>query len=103
MPSFFEGVLLVLMIFGFSVGVSIIIKMGLIWIEQQNSNPTTPLNQEPKIYLVKQTSTSQKPRTRKKRSPKVAFEGLVLKPENVKLSNSEIQSSNNQNEKKISF
>ncbi len=103
MPSFFEGILLVLMIFGFSVGVAIIIKMGLLWMEQQKSEPTTKINQEPKIYLVKQTQTPQKPRTRKRRSPKIAFKGLVLKPENVMLSKDENQNTKNQSEKNITF
>ena len=104
MPSFFEGFLLVLMIFGFCVGIAIIIKIGVLWIEENNTT-TPPPQQESKIYLVKQTSSAPKPKpqTRKRRSPKIAFEGLVLKPENVLLEQEDEQEKDNQKQSKISF
>ena len=86
MPNFFEGLLLVFMIFAFCVGIAIIIKIVILWFEQYNATPA-PTQQESKIYLVKQTASAPKPKakTRKRRSPKIAFEGLVLQPESVLL------------------
>ena len=78
------AILLVLMIFGFCVGTAIIIKIGLMWLEQKKSEPAPVESAEPKIYLVKQTAASPKPKPKKRRSPKVAFEGLILKPEKKK-------------------
>ena len=88
MPTFIEGFLLVLMIFSFCVGIVIIIKLGFLWLEQAKAKkPPEPT--QPKIYLVKQSQTVQKRKPKKRRSPKIAFEGLVLKPENVLLSESD--------------
>lgn len=104
MPSFFEGFLLVLMIFGFCVGLAIIIKIGILWFEQKNAT-TPPPQQESKIYLVKQTANNLKPKqqTRKRRSPKIAFEGLILKPENVMLKEDDEQEKDVFKQSKTSF
>ena len=61
--------------------------------------------QESKIYLVKQTSNTPqpKPKTKRRRSPKIAFEGLVLKPEKVSLSQEESPPSQEPKQRKISF
>lgn len=83
MPSFIEGVLLVLMIFGFCVGLAVIIKLTTIYIEEKYAPKPDLQKQEPKVYLVKQTTSPEQKPKRKRRSPKIAFEGLVLKPEKV--------------------
>ena len=104
MPSFFEGLLLVFMIFGFCVGIAILIKVGALWMEQtKTAEKEQP--QESKIYLVKQTSNTPqpKPKTKRRRSPKIAFEGLVLKPEKVSLSQEESPPSQEPKQSKISF
>lgn len=89
MPRFIEGLLLVMMIFGFCVGIAVIIKITMLWIKQQRQ-PTEELKpEEPKIYLVKQTQMQKQSKKKKRRSPKIAFEGLVLKPEKVSLKNEE--------------
>ena len=99
MPRFFEGFLIVLMIFCFCVGLAIIIKFSVLWIENNQAFKSNKIEEEktsPKIYLVKQTS-QEKPKKRKRRSPKIAFEGLVVKPENVCIAN---QETHHQNSKK---
>ena len=103
MPNFIEGLLLILMIFGFCVGTAIIIKIGLMWLEQKKSEPAPVESAEPKIYLVKQTAASPKPKPKKRRSPKVAFEGLILKPENVIIAERENQLSTNESQRKVRF
>ena len=102
MPTFIEGFLLVLMIFSFCIGIAIIIKLGLLWLEQNKAkNPPEPTQH--KIYLVKQTPVKPKTKPRKKRSPKVAFEGLILKPENVLIDDSTNQASIKESHKKADF
>lgn len=92
MPRFFEGILLITMILGFCIGLAVIIKATFLWVEKNRTDEKS-LNEctapEPKIYLVKQTGDKQKPKPRKKRSPKIAFDGIVLKPENVTLATSD--------------
>ena len=103
MPNFFEGLLIVFMVFGFCVGVAIIVKLSYLWIEQNKSEPLhEERSHQPKIYLVKQTASQKKSAPRKRRSPKVAFEGLILKPENVSIEKNEIYNKT-EDEKKISF
>jgi hypothetical protein len=86
MPKFFEGLLFVVMVFVLCVALAIVIKLTYLWLEEKRKIES-PKVQEPTIYLVKQTQTAPTNKRRKKRSPKIAFEGLVLKPENVKLAN----------------
>ena len=88
MPRFIEGLLLVFMIFGFCIGFAIIIKITMLWIIEQRKPNEEVKREEPKIYLIKQT---EKPKPTKKkrqrRSPKIAFKGIVLKPESVTVKN----------------
>ncbi|MBR2385134.1 MAG: hypothetical protein IKA99_05975 [Clostridia bacterium] len=104
MPRFFEGFLLVLMIFAFCVGFAIIVKASLLWLEDRQTPPSSPEQSPPKIYLVKQTQNRQVPvKKRKRRSPKIAFEGLILKSEQVSLGQEKNENDALQTEKKINF
>ena len=105
MPSFFEGIFLVFIIFNVCVALAIVIKACILWFEQYKATDKTPPAQESKIYLVKQTSSAPKPKpkSRKRRSPKIAFEGLVLKPEKVTFSQEEDTTSQEPEQRTISF
>ena len=103
MPRFFEGVLFTIIIFAVCVALATIIKIAFIKLEEKN-HIDKPKSQEPKIYLIKQTkSNTTSQRKRQKRSPKIAFEGLVLKPEAVSLAQSEPSEEDNKNLKTVSF
>lgn len=103
MPSFFEGFFLVFIIFNVCVALAIVIKACILWFEQYKATDKTPPAQESKIYLVKQTSSAPKPKARKRRSPKIAFEGLVLRPEKVTFSQEEDTTSQEPEQRTISF
>lgn len=104
MPSFFEGLFLVFIIFNVCIALAIVIKVCILWFEQHKSADKTPPAQESKIYLVKQTlAPKPKPKAKRKRSPKIAFEGLVLKPEKVMFSQEETPTLNEREQKIINF
>ena len=102
MPNFFQGLLFVIMIFALCVALAIIIKLVCLWLEEKR-NTSLPKSQEPTIYLVKQTKSVSTVKKRKKRSPKIAFEGLILKPEQVSFSQDQKDDNSLKSENKITF
>ena len=88
MPRFIEGLLLVFMIFGFCIGLAIIIKITMLWIIEQKQPIEEAKREEPKIYLIKQSNQPKATKKkRQRRSPKIAFKGIVLNPESVSIKN----------------
>ena len=86
MPRFIEGLLLVFMIFGFCIGLAI--KITMLWISEQKQPIEEAKREEPKIYLIKQSNQPKATKKkRQRRSPKIAFKGIVLNPESVSIKN----------------
>lgn len=89
MPIFFEGVLLILMIFSFCVGIAIICQFARFWYENKNK-PKQIEVEKTKIYYVKETQTKQKTKKKKRyKKPEIALKGIVLSPEQFELINVE--------------
>ena len=85
MPVFFEGILIILMVFCFCMGISIICQFARFWYENKNK-PQKVEVEKTKIYYVQETKPEQKPKKKKRRKKvDVALKGVVLTPEQFEI------------------
>lgn len=85
MPPFIEGVLILVMIFGFCVGITIVVQLGAQFIESKKKPKIEVKPTPPTIYYVKETEKPKRKTKKARKSPSVAFKGVILSPEQIKI------------------
>lgn len=89
MPNFFQGLLIMAMLFSFCFSMAIVIKLAVLWVEyRKNNENVTPKeeNSGAKIYYIKETLPPKKRRKKRPRkSPNLALKGVVLHPDQFKI------------------
>ena len=80
MTSFLKGFLLIIMVFCFCGGISLIVRLILVYFRDKKTNANKP-QQSPTVIYVTNTQTKPKKKRRKKKSPDVALKGILITPE----------------------
>ena len=89
MPIFIEGLLLVLMIFCFCVGISIICQFARFWYENK-TKPEKDENQKTTIYYAKDTAPEKTKKKKRRKKIDLAFKDLALSPDQFEIINENI-------------
>lgn len=82
MPSFFDGFLIICMIFCFCFGISFLIRLLFLWLKEEKIDDA--IAPKPTVYLVEQTAKPKRKKSRKKHTD-VALKGLMITPEKFKV------------------
>ena len=85
MPIFIEGFLMLIMILAFCIGFSILIKLGLCFVDYKIKSHNAPPPPPPQVYYIKETPAPKRKTKKPRKSPSVALKGIILSPEQVKI------------------
>lgn len=91
--TFIEGLLIIFMIFGFCVGIAVILKLALSLADDEKEKIEKPI--EKTYYVTEPKSNPQKPRKKRTKKPDLAFKGIILKPERYEVITEKIEQSKN--------
>jgi len=84
MPTFFQGFMMTVTVFAFCAMLAIIIRLAILWRRYVNE-PKPEAKPETKVYYVNNSAPVKKKKRRKRKSPDLAFKGIVLTPEQIKI------------------
>ena len=91
--TFIEGLLIIFMIFGFCVGIAVILKLALSLAEDEKEKVEKPI--EKTYYVTEPKPKPSPPRKRRSKKPDIAFKGIILKPERYEVITEKIERSKN--------
>ncbi len=85
--------MIIFMIFGFCVGIAVILKLALSLTEGDKSKTETSIE---KTYYVTEPKTKPSPPKKKRtKKPDLAFKGIILKPERYEVITEKVKQGKN--------
>ena len=86
MPVFIEGLLLILMIFCFCVGIATICQFARFWYENKTkSKPKSDETPKTTIYYAKETQPEKPKKKKRRKKIDLAFKDLALNPDQFEI------------------